>query len=391
MTVAIPGRGFTKVSINTTKIQEKSQAIRSLYELAAALGGHFGPYAEDSIRALLPNMKFPMPDVRGVSAQTISAVFDSACAHGEHVGMKVPRKYFPLLAHSIADQISKEDTSEVETLQPLADSLSDIYYTAYRYGANPIGNDIIADFRVQNANYSVQCSMNAMVSCLKRRADLVDIMKETSDEDQLEYYESQLQLEEALLTPLVDSTGYVLKFLREEFVPTFDKFVAPVLSPYLASIADMRATVSAVCLFDDCVEHCGPQAAAKYSPQLLQGVVLALGMSVEDSDSDLLRAAVYGVAQMARYAPSSVLEPQIQNIIHRLLAFTSGSKDEAGENIALAENSVSALASLVLFGPFGHMKFLNKNLVIDTFLQYLPLEQDEDEAKVSYITSNPCQ
>ena len=384
MTVAIPGRGFTKVSINTTKIQEKSQALRAIYELAAALGGHFGPYAEDSFRALLPNLKFPMPDVRGVSAQTLSAVFDSACAHGEHVGMKLARKYFPLLAHSIADQISKEDTSEVEVLQPMADSLSDIYYTAYRYGANPIGNEIISDFGVQNANHSVQCCVNAIVSCLKRRADIVSIIEGTTDEDQLEHFETQLQLEESLLTPLVDSTGYTLKFLREDFVPIFEKLVAPMLGPHLASNKDTRASVSAVCLFDDCVEHCGPAAAAKYSPQLLQGVTLALGMDMENADMDLLGAAVYGIAQMARYAPRHVLEPQIQNIIHRLLAFTSASKEEAGENVTFAENSMSALASLVLFGPFGHEKFLNKSSVIDRFLQYLPLEQDEDEAKVRF-------
>jgi hypothetical protein len=37
MTVAVPGRGFTKVTINTTKIQEKAQATRAVYEHAVFL------------------------------------------------------------------------------------------------------------------------------------------------------------------------------------------------------------------------------------------------------------------------------------------------------------------------------------------------------------------
>lgn len=46
MTVALPGKGLKKVTINTTKMQEKSLAARAVYEHASALGAAFGPYAE---------------------------------------------------------------------------------------------------------------------------------------------------------------------------------------------------------------------------------------------------------------------------------------------------------------------------------------------------------
>jgi hypothetical protein len=48
MTVSLPGKGITKIIVNTTKIMEKAQAARAIYEHAAALGPAFGPYAEVS-------------------------------------------------------------------------------------------------------------------------------------------------------------------------------------------------------------------------------------------------------------------------------------------------------------------------------------------------------
>eukprot|EP00339_Tiarina_fusa_P012853 CAMPEP_0117080916 /NCGR_PEP_ID=MMETSP0472-20121206/57068_1 /TAXON_ID=693140 ORGANISM="Tiarina fusus, Strain LIS" /NCGR_SAMPLE_ID=MMETSP0472 /ASSEMBLY_ACC=CAM_ASM_000603 /LENGTH=734 /DNA_ID=CAMNT_0004808707 /DNA_START=36 /DNA_END=2237 /DNA_ORIENTATION=- len=65
MTVAVPGRGIVKVSINTTKIQEKAQAARAVYELAKAMGAAFGPWAPQCLDAFLPLVSFPYSaDVR---------------------------------------------------------------------------------------------------------------------------------------------------------------------------------------------------------------------------------------------------------------------------------------------------------------------------------------
>jgi hypothetical protein len=179
------------------------------------------------------------------------------------------------------------------------------------------------------------------------------------------------------LTPLVDSVGYTLKFLGQGFVPIFAEHVVPVLGPYLATNIDVRASVSAVCLFDDCVEHCGPQAAAKYAPQLVQGVLLAMQ---NNADKDLVQAAVYGIAQMARHAPPTVMAEHIQTIVRNVLSIASLAKDD--DNIYLVEYAVSALASLTLWGPFGDIQLGNRDALTQTFMSQLPLGQDDDEAKV---------
>jgi hypothetical protein len=384
MTLALPGRGVTKVTINTSKIQEKAQATRAVYEHAAALGAAFGPFCETCFETFLPLVNFQYsPDVRSTAAQTLAAVFDSACAHGEEVGMQLPQKYLPLLAHAISKQIPEEDTLDMEALYALADALSEIYYIMYRYRADDNGRALLSGFSMDLAEHSVQNCIKAMVDCLERRSNITRILAGTlTGEDEREEYNEMLRSEEKLLTPLVDSVGYTLKFLGTKFVPIFAQHVAPILAPYLASNTDIRASVSAVCLFDDCVEHCGAEAAAKYSPLLLQGVILALGDSV--NDKDLVAAAIYGIAQMARCAPRQVMDSQIQTIIHRLLAITSCSKEEAEDDIYLIENAVSALASLTLFGPFSDLKFVNREVLINSFLRHLPIRQDEDEARICH-------
>ncbi|CAJ1951744.1 unnamed protein product [Cylindrotheca closterium] len=106
ITVAVPGKGVTKVTINASRIEEKSQDIRAVYEHAKALGALFGPYAQMSPDTVLPLLNFPYSaDVRSTSAQTLAAVYEAACAaRANSGGMHIPQKYLPGVATSIAKQ-----------------------------------------------------------------------------------------------------------------------------------------------------------------------------------------------------------------------------------------------------------------------------------------------
>ncbi len=386
MTVAIPGRGFQRITINTSAILEKATNNRIMFELTKALGSTFGPRAQESIEIFLPLTKFAYSaDVRSTAAQALSALFDSACEYAEEIGdMSIPRHYLPLLSDSISEQIAEEDPSDIEALYALADSLSEIYYICYRFRNSPSGKEIVQNLTMPMRVEVVKRCMKTMTDCLGRRDGIAKILQgNLSGADEHEDYTSQLRGEDGLLTPLVDSIGYLLKFSKAEFVPVFEAHVVPKLGKYLSTMSDVRASVAAMCLFDDTVEHCGLEAAAKYSPALLQGVMGVLS-DPSKFDRDLVQAAVYGIAQMSRYAPQNVLASNMQTIVHQLLQLTQGSKDDAGDGIYLFEIAVSALASLVLFGPFTDLKFVNNTSVAEVFLRNLPLEQDEDEAKICH-------
>lgn len=189
-------------------------------------------------------------------------------------------------------------------------------------------------------------------------------------------------MEQELLTPLVDSIGYALKLLRTAFVPIFEKYVLPILGPKLEDQSDVRATLSAVCLFDDVVEHCGLDAAATYAPYLMKAVVAAL--EKHSDEKELVQASVYGIAQMARHASSGVLSGHLPNIIHGLLSLTERSKEDAGDDQYLMEIAASALASLTLLGPFPDVKCVPRERLVHAFLSQLPILQDDDEAQICH-------
>mmetsp|Transcript_24488 Transcript_24488/g.58091 ORF Transcript_24488/g.58091 Transcript_24488/m.58091 type:complete len:1322 (+) Transcript_24488:125-4090(+) len=387
MTIALPGKGFTKLTINTYKIQEKASNNRVLYELAKATCANLGPHVPILLDVIIPLINFPYSsDVRSTAAQATSALFESVCAYGADMcggDMQCPRHYLPLLSEAISRQISQEDSSDKDVLYGSADSLSEIFYITHDKFKQfrPI---ILGDFSLQNAQEVVQRCIKTLVDCLNRRSTVTRMLQASlTGMDEKEEFESQLQAEDGLLTPLTDSTGYLLKFFGQSFLPLFDKYIVPVLSQYILSTADVRASTAAFCLFDDCVEYCGPEAAAKYTPVLLPGVVKVL-QNPEGFDVDLVQASVYGVSQMARYAPPHLLASSIHTIVQQLMLLTQGHKEDSPAGAYLYEISISALSSLVLWGSFSNMKGLNAASIQDRFLASLPIQQNDDEAKICH-------
>ena len=385
MTIAVPGRGLTKVTINTTKMQEKSLALRAIYEHAVALGPSFGPFAKACLDAFVPLVAFRYSsEIRATAAQALAAVFEAACAFGEEETMEIPRAFLPLAAKAIATQSLEEDAVDMENVFALADSLSDILRSVYvRLGSH--GHVLLNNLNLDDAKLIVQKCMESMVACLKRRSLITQRMVNASSEDELDDCQRELDHEGELLMPLVDSVGYTLKFFKQAFVPIFETEVAPVLGQYLRAGHDIPARVSAVCLFDDCVEHCGGEAAAKFAPQLVEGAVRGMDPASNGGNEDLTRASIYGIAQIARFAQSSVLASYAPPIVNRLVSYATAETQE-DSNPAIQENAVSALASLVLFekSPFRGSSLIKRETALRIFLSSLPLREDEDEAKICH-------
>lgn len=382
LTIALPGQGLTKVTINTSKIQEKAQLARAAYEHVVAVGSLYGPYCESSLEVFLPLVEFRYSsDVRGSAAQTVAAIFEASCMAGEESGtMATAKKFLARTLDTLSRQLEVEDATDMEVFYAVADALSDTSRMMYLYGPTD-GADMLGGVSEKEIEVLVSRSMAYVSASLKRRSDLMVKKSSTAGPDLIVEIEKLLEQEEDLLTPLVDSVGWLLKTYKESFVDIFEKHVVPVLGNFLHSGNDVRATLSSVCLFDDCIEFCGVTAAAKYSPLLLQGVLR--GLSSDVNDDDLKRAAIYGIAQMARYAPSLVLEPQARWIVQNLSQI-AGNPEQHSD--AVYENSLSALASMVLFhnAPFVRSGFLKRELVLQQFMAALPLTVDEDEAKICH-------
>lgn len=392
MTIALPGRGLTKVSINVTKIQEKALAARAVFEHADALGAAFGPYVQSTLQVMIPLISFQYSgEVRSTVAQACGAVFHSACLHGEETGdMSMAQECLPVLSKVICNQMHLEDKTDMEIVFALAESLSEVLRFAY-HQLGPNDRNVIMKFSVDHGKEGVTLLMQLMTACLGRREKIVQTLEGSegilSGDDERHELTEALEKEQEVLTPLVDSVGYTLKFLRERFVPIFDELVAPILGPYLQTgySSDVRARFAAICLFDDVVEHCGSAAALKYSILLSEAVLLGIDNSTNCGDDDVKQVSLYGLSQIARYGSTDVLESHSLDLIQKLLAIAGTSKNNV-ENVFIVENAVSALASLALFeeSPFGDMKGINREAILSVVLRQLPLRQDEEEAKICH-------
>ena len=391
-TIALPGRGLTKVSINVTKIQEKALAARAVFEHADALGAAFGPYVQSTLQVMIPLISFQYSgEVRSTVAQACGAVFHSACLHGKESGdISLAQECLPVLSKVICKQMHLEDTSDMEVVFALAESLSDVLRSAYHQIC--LGDrSVIVKFSVDNGREGVTLLMQLMTACLNRRGFFVQTLEGRkgvlSGDDERHELTEALEKEQEVLTPLVDSVGYTLKFFRERFVPIFEELVAPILGPYLQTgySFDVRAKFAAICLFDDVVEHCGSAAAHKYSVILSEALLIGIDNSTNGGDEEVKQVSLYGLAQIARYGSTSVLESHALDLIQKLLTIADTSKDDA-ENVFIVENAVSALASLALFekSPFGNMKEINRGTILSVVLNQLPLRQDEEEAKICH-------
>lgn len=386
--INIPGMGVKKIKINTTQLEEKANSARAIYEHARSLGKDFGPYAEASADAFLPLLHNEYSgDVRSTSAQALCQIFKAAClsASAGSGAQALPQNMLPVLAKALAKQLSQEsEEDELENRFAIADALSEVLYDAFTHkDANGMR---IAQISVLDAREIVGHVMILIAECLTRRSKLIaEMTTDVVDNDELARCDEKLHSEQELLTHLVDSVGYQLKSLGVSFIPIFSQLVAKPLGKLLTSSGtrDGRAKLSATCLFDDCVEHCGPQAASSYAPQLLQGVVESL--NDPESDAELIQAAVYGLAQISRNAPNALSARLGQDLLAKIYNLCSNTPKSETDDSALFENAVSCMGSLALFkGAPLFDSIPDKGALTRSFLAGLPLEEDFDEAKVCH-------
>lgn len=390
ITLNLPGVGVKKMMLNTTQMQEKSQAARAIYEHAHSLGASFGPYTKECLDAFIPLVSFNYSsDVRSTAAQAVGRIFDSLCQFvvTEHCNpefKEFANEVYSRILEKVVKQAQLEEDDDTEALIAFSDAMSTVAYAAYSYKYST--EEYVAKLNCNDAKTIVAELIKNTESSLERRASLISVLYDGSlDEDQMVEYEDILNIEAEFLTGVVDSIGYTLKSMKADFLPIFDSLIVPFFGPLLkrSTNADSKARFGAICLFDDCIEHLGTSAAAKYAPVLTPAIV----EGIQDDDSDIKEASVYGIIQVARYAPSA-LQSYAFDVTNILLDMAKEGVDvqkEDIDNLRLVENSASALATMALF-PQSTLNISNVSEadLQKVFLHNLPIQEDYDEAKICH-------
>jgi len=347
-------------------------------------------YDQACLTAFLPLVNFKYSaEVRSTSSQALAPIFAAACefAIQPEAGASarsLPQHVLAPLVKAIMKQITAEDEDDLENRGALADALSEILYAAYQHKV-VVGRKTwcVAMLSMNDAEEVVSSLISLLQHIFQRRSEVYGMLQGCFDEDEIADYENMLSTESQIITSFVDSIGYMLKACREAFVPIFKALVAPFFGPLLtrAGTSDVKARYAAVCLFDDCVEHCGADAASTYGQTLVPGVLD--GLATEDDD--LKAAAVYGAAQLARHAASNLPSPVASRLVQSLQQIVSSNVQ--GEESALVEGAISSLATMTLFpsSPCKSLDRIDRGAILDAFLQAMPLRNDDSEAQVRIV------
>ncbi|KAF9938189.1 hypothetical protein BGZ65_000222 [Modicella reniformis] len=192
---------------------------------------------------------------------------------------------------------------------------------------------------------------------------------ETEDEEEIRDEE---MTEEAVLGEMSRTIHSLMKTHGPAYLPMF-KSLEPVIATFLND-SNSASRQWAICVLDDLIEFTGPNSwptMIPYLPKMLESIL--------DSAGDVRQAACYGLGLCGQFggpeyaeACSAALTPLFQVI--------NAPQSREIDNVYVTENAISAVTKIC---KFNSSKF-DVNTVLPSWVQSLPLLNDEEEAPVTY-------
>jgi len=432
------GAGVKKrVTLNVQAIQQKNLAARVLYELAAHLKGHMGPFVLPALEVLLNlSAEKHSGDVRASSTlaivKTVEAYLDGLKRQVSTIISSNPQEVIQQcllrLLQSLRNEINNSSRSSA------AESMRDIISACFEASSVAADGSRFAFLVTPDLISSQQLVKELLQLCgesLSRRSELLggngggarrsragaDINERFEEEDLSRSATSDqagVEEEEDVLACLSDAIGCLLKLHGERLMPLFDSLVVGAFSPYLSPRQPPSLQAIAVCLLDDAIEF-GGEASHKYIASLLP--VLIANTSISVSHAVLRQSSSYGIARAVAVAPHIVCQdiPAVLACLHSIISqsnshITTTSENKTGGNKEInnddgeeddeaeeencssgtIENAVFAVGILctdpryrsTLDGCRDQLG-VNRAELAGLWLRHLPLREDEAEAKAA--------
>lgn len=392
--MAIRGIGRHLFGVNTSLMQAKESACKTLYQYTDDLGDGFAPHAVDTLAVVLPNLgPRNAIAVQVVSAAIVPKLLGMACRRavalvdeGETARALLVEAASMLDAavHGLSKVISRmtgEQGQTVETggdMEPAciaADSLASLLgeYSKAKYPP-PL---VVTQKGVLTA---VTVLRDAAIGSMRRSevraaaaaggpggpggvghhdpSTRLTGVVDSAEREELDAWE------EDLLTSALDGIGWMIKEGREAFVPMFESMLKPLVFPLLRLEEEDEEENSVtprvpmppshrsfgLCMCIDVLEHGGAQGRLSVFPTLLP----ALMRGCHDEDSSTRQACAYGLGVAAEFAGEE-MGPQIPEVLHLLLGLVAQGRDsdeeEDSDIASVTDNAVSAAFRVVFKHP----------------------------------------
>lgn len=375
MTLELRGVGNIRFSMNTSVMEEITMATRTLFEYAEQLEGLFFPYVEDVASAVLPLISFKFNNQVRYSAACaaprllgayITGLRDSGADTSAAMGL-LEMALTPLLD-------ALRDERDSDTRLGMAEALSDLLSVCRESGGGP---DVPPTVFVPEGDAGVGRVVNVILQCfgesIGRREELAEQLAEDGDEEALDALAEHEEIEEELSTYLIDALGYLIKTMREAFIPVMDGVVAPMITPMIAEGVPAALRVNGLCPYVDMIEF-GGEAATKY----IAGVLPCLVAGINDEAPGVRQVCSYGFG-VALNASLAECAGSVRDALLQMGAAVSREDAFDEDDRFASENVVSAIAK-VLVACAGRPGVDEAHLW-PLWLSKLPIQEDEQEAQ----------
>lgn len=180
---------------------------------------------------------------------------------------------------------------------------------------------------------------------------------------------------------IVDCISSLFKVYKSGFLPTFQKSLQQLFTGMMApaSVSNDRAT--ALCVFDDIIEHCSADGANDgYVGELCK----ALQKYSTDDNAEVRQAAVYGVGLVAQHVRAEIFDESMAQEAAQTMsmvlneAYSRGTQDD--DSASATDNAVSAL------GKLCKRSETIAQVALPKWLAMLPLRTDIQEARLVHQT-----
>jgi hypothetical protein len=344
--------------IKTAGLEDKATACQMLVCYARELKEHFVEYTEQTVKLMVPMLKFYFHDgVRAAAAESLPCLIECAKIRGQ--------QYVQEMWAYICPELLKAIEAEPET-SLVSEHLNSMARCIEILGRGCLNEQAMADL--------VKIMISTMTEHFERQAER---NKKRSDEDYDEGVEEQLVDEDDedvyTLSKLGDLLHALFSTHKEDFLPIIDQ-----LLPFTAKLLEQTHPWSdhqwGLCIFDDLIEYTGP-----LSLNYQQHFVAPMLHYVTDTQPEVRQAAAYGCGVMGQHGGPNYA-PMCAQALPRLVEVIQGQGSREPENINPTENAISAVTKILKWNASA----INLDEILPMWFSWLPVVEDVDESPFVY-------
>ncbi|XP_065207829.1 importin-5 [Planococcus citri] len=345
--------------IRTAGLEDKVAACEMLVCYARELKEGFADYAEETVRLMIPLLKFYFHDgVRMAAAQSLPHLLECVKIKGpDYV-----KDMWNFICPELLSAIKGDPENEV---------VGDLFHSMAKC------------IEVLGKGCLTEQWMNELISLFEKNLlehflEQEAVQEKRKEEDYDENLEDEVDDSDEAdttfkISKLADVVHALFKVYGTDFYPYFDR----VLTLFVKMLDPRQKWTDhqwSICIFDDLIEFTGPHCK-KYKDYFLA----PLANYVTYQQPEVRQAACYGFGVLALYGGEEFAQT-CASVIPDLCKIISDPSAREEENQVATENAISALTKILKYNSSA----VNVDEVLPHWLQSLPVTEDADEVPHVY-------